>query len=214
MNLALVFGAAPQTPYICMAVSLVILAIVLAAVLRPRKETPRTPQEVQALKNVPESAMKQARQLIREGTPALATRLLHETSGISLGDADDYVEAFKAAELGKLSLGEALTVDLACEVRELLYRNERLKAADLLASRTGAPHPEAVRLVELLTSTRDNQGWVARKPLPEAVTPEQLHQVREVALSGNKIEAIKLYRELTGAGLKEAKDYVESLENQ
>ena len=214
MNLALLLGATSQTPYICMAVSLAILALVLAAVLRPQKERRRTPQELQALKKVPSSAMKQARQLIREGTPALATRLLHETSGISLGDADAYVDAFKAAELGKLSLGEALTVELACEVQEHLWKREHLKAADLVASRTGASQPEAQRLVELLTSTRDNMGWVARKPLPDTVKPEDLHQVREIALSGNKLEAIKLYRSLTGAGLGEAKDYVESLENQ
>ena len=214
MNLALLLGATSQTPYICMAGSLVILALVLAAVLRPRKETPRTEQELHALKNVPESALKQARKLIREGTPGHATRLLHETSGIPLLDAEAYVQAFKAAELGKLSLGEALTVDLACEVREHLWKNERLNAVGLLASRTGAPLPEAQRLVELLTSTRDNQGWVARKPLPDTVKPEDLHQVREMALSGKKIEAIKLYRSLTGAGLAEAKDYVESLEKQ
>lgn len=30
---------------------------------------------------------------------------------------------------------------------------------------------------------------------------------------GNKIDAIKLYRELTGSGLKESKDYVESIIN-
>ena len=33
----------------------------------------------------------------------------------------------------------------------------------------------------------------------------------EALQSGNKIEAIKLYRELTGAGLKEAKDAVERI---
>jgi hypothetical protein len=33
----------------------------------------------------------------------------------------------------------------------------------------------------------------------------------ELMKAGKKIQAIKLYRELTGAGLKEAKDYVESL---
>jgi hypothetical protein len=36
-------------------------------------------------------------------------------------------------------------------------------------------------------------------------------QVQELMKAGQKIQAIKLYRELTGAGLKEAKDYVESL---
>ena len=33
----------------------------------------------------------------------------------------------------------------------------------------------------------------------------------ELLQSGKKIEAIKLYRELTGAGLKEAKDAVERI---
>jgi Ribosomal protein L7/L12 C-terminal domain len=36
-------------------------------------------------------------------------------------------------------------------------------------------------------------------------------QVAELMRGGQKIEAIKLYREQTGVGLKEAKDYVEGL---
>ena len=35
--------------------------------------------------------------------------------------------------------------------------------------------------------------------------------VLELLRAGQKIQTIKLYREQTGAGLKEAKDYVESL---
>lgn len=36
--------------------------------------------------------------------------------------------------------------------------------------------------------------------------------VRDLLAKGRKIEAIKLYRERTGAGLKEAKDAVESMD--
>jgi len=36
-------------------------------------------------------------------------------------------------------------------------------------------------------------------------------QIIELVQAGKKIEAIKLYRESTGVGLKEAKDFVESL---
>lgn len=36
-------------------------------------------------------------------------------------------------------------------------------------------------------------------------------RIRELMKSGDKLGAIKLYRERTGAGLKEAKDYVEQL---
>jgi ribosomal protein L7/L12 len=37
-------------------------------------------------------------------------------------------------------------------------------------------------------------------------------RVKELARAGRKIEAIKVYREETGAGLKEAKDAVEAFE--
>ena len=36
-------------------------------------------------------------------------------------------------------------------------------------------------------------------------------QIMDLLKAGQKIQAIKLYRQTTGAGLKEAKDYVESL---
>jgi ribosomal protein L7/L12 len=41
---------------------------------------------------------------------------------------------------------------------------------------------------------------------------DQLDLVRKALLAGNKIEAIKLYREQTGAGLAEAKTAVEAME--
>jgi ribosomal protein L7/L12 len=36
-------------------------------------------------------------------------------------------------------------------------------------------------------------------------------RIRELVRSGNKLEAIKLYRELTGAGLAEAKDTIDKM---
>jgi len=36
--------------------------------------------------------------------------------------------------------------------------------------------------------------------------------IMDLLRRGNKIEAIKVYREQTGVGLKEAKDYIESLD--
>lgn len=43
--------------------------------------------------------------------------------------------------------------------------------------------------------------------------PGNLDQVKEALIRGNKIEAIKRYREATGLGLKEAKDAVEAMES-
>lgn len=41
--------------------------------------------------------------------------------------------------------------------------------------------------------------------------PARMPEVRALAASGAKIDAIKLYRQITGAGLKEAKDAVDAM---
>jgi len=45
-----------------------------------------------------------------------------------------------------------------------------------------------------------------------AAAPDALSEVREQIRRGKKIEAIRIYREITGAGLKEAKDAVQAIE--
>ncbi|MAX25145.1 MAG: hypothetical protein CMJ19_11640 [Phycisphaeraceae bacterium] len=41
------------------------------------------------------------------------------------------------------------------------------------------------------------------------INEEQLKQVEELLFAGRKIEAIKLVREITGMGLKDAKEFVD-----
>jgi ribosomal protein L7/L12 len=48
----------------------------------------------------------------------------------------------------------------------------------------------------------------------DELSEEQLEKMAEALGSGRRIEAIKIYREATGKGLKEAKDYIDSLVNQ
>ena len=50
--------------------------------------------------------------------------------------------------------------------------------------------------------------------LAHTLSDEDTARVRDIAMSGQKIAAIKLYRELTGAGLREARDAVEALEQR
>ncbi len=45
-----------------------------------------------------------------------------------------------------------------------------------------------------------------------ALPHDEHEDVRALALSGQKLEAIKRYREKTGAGLAEAKEYVDAIE--
>lgn len=46
------------------------------------------------------------------------------------------------------------------------------------------------------------------------ISPEDLRDIQESIFAGRKIEAIKLYREYSGLGLKDAKDAVEELERK
>jgi hypothetical protein len=48
------------------------------------------------------------------------------------------------------------------------------------------------------------------QPLPE----DAAEAIKTALFAGRKIEAIKLYRQISGQGLKEAKDFVEDLEEE
>ena len=43
------------------------------------------------------------------------------------------------------------------------------------------------------------------------LSEDQVREITDCLLSGRKIEAIKVYREATGKGLKESKEFIESL---
>jgi ribosomal protein L7/L12 len=43
------------------------------------------------------------------------------------------------------------------------------------------------------------------------LTPEQVEEISNSLAMGNKIEAIKIYREATGLCLKESKDFIDAL---
>ena len=48
--------------------------------------------------------------------------------------------------------------------------------------------------------------------MSEQLTQQQTETIADALAGGRKIEAIKLYREYSGNGLTEAKDFVEALE--
>lgn len=60
-------------------------------------------------------------------------------------------------------------------------------------------------------------GPIVEPPAPISATPQTVGQrpefaeIERLVRAGNKIEAIKLFRQLTGAGLKEAKDVIDKL---
>ncbi len=47
--------------------------------------------------------------------------------------------------------------------------------------------------------------------MPTTVSDEKRQEIIDALLQGQKIQAIKAYREATGLGLKEAKDFIDTL---
>jgi ribosomal protein L7/L12 len=76
-----------------------------------------------------------------------------------------------------------------------------------------------IEIVGLVAAAFAAGFWIGRttghaKAPPPAPTPppaDKLREIRRVLARGEKIEAIRMYREHTGAGLKEAKDAVDRL---
>jgi len=77
--------------------------------------------------------------------------------------------------------------------------------AILLFSRTGS------QTVDLRLQRVEKKLDAIISHLGVVINPGVDPQLIELVRAGKKIEAIKLYRESTGVGLKEAKDFVESL---
>jgi ribosomal protein L7/L12 len=99
------------------------------------------------------------------------------------------------------------------DVQALLAQGQKIEAIKGVRELTGLGLKEAKDYVDAL------QRGGALPVLPataasEAVTasaPQLEQEARMLLAQGQKIEAIKRVRELTGWGLKEAKDYVERL---
>ena len=109
------------------------------------------------------------------------------------------------------------------EIVELLTRRQKITAIKRYREMTGVGLQQAKMAVEQM-----ERELLLGQPLSMPASPamgsvgdvdEQeegaalafLAEVRQLALSGKKIAAIKLYREKTGVGLKEAKDVVDRM---
>lgn len=94
------------------------------------------------------------------------------------------------------------------QIKDLLKDKRRPEAVRLYMAQTGAGLKEATLAVGQIEAGRETQTInTARGPF--AV---DLDEIERLTRSGQKINAIKLLREQTGLGLKEAKDAVETLE--
>ncbi|HMO58602.1 MAG TPA: ribosomal protein L7/L12 [Roseiflexaceae bacterium] len=90
------------------------------------------------------------------------------------------------------------------DVATLLARGNKIGAIKLVREQTGLGLKEAKEYVEVLER--------GQTPPPITIAGGTADTVESLLARGNKIGAIKLVREQTGLGLKEAKEYVDDLE--
>lgn len=169
------------------------------------------------------------RQLITEERKLDAIKHVRQMSGAGLREAKDYVEwlthlvrgepdeARETEENGGLA---AAAHDP--EMLDFLTRGRKIDAIKRVRVLTGVGLKEAKDFVEMLERGEvDISQAPSPPPLPSApsptfqISPEQAAydpEVRDYLARGLKINAIKRVRELTGLGLKEAKDWVEKWE--
>ena len=169
------------------------------------------------------------RQLISEGKLTEAIKHVREMTGTGLKEGRDYVKWLSYEMKGGANqpgVEEKPVVSLAAaaqdfEVLDWLTKGMKINAIKRVRQLTGIGLKEAKDLVEAI-----ERGEIAidqpLTPLPPAnpafpITPEQATQdgeIRDLLAQGQKLNAIKRVRELTGMGLKEAKDFVEELERR
>ena len=96
--------------------------------------------------------------------------------------------------------------DVTAQVRARLAAGDKIGAIKIYRAATGLSLAEAKDAVEQMHSAASPMP-VARPTIDAGTTA----QVQALIAAGQVIEAIKLYRERTGLGLKEAKDAVDAL---
>ncbi|MDF1740774.1 MAG: hypothetical protein P1U86_16560 [Verrucomicrobiales bacterium] len=99
-----------------------------------------------------------------------------------------------------------LTENQLSEIRHKLANGERIDAVRLCREYSGTSLAGAEEAVAAMTANE-----VGNAASVGMLTESQEAKLRGNLESGRKIEAVKQYREYTGAGLKESKEFVESL---
>jgi hypothetical protein len=97
-------------------------------------------------------------------------------------------------------------------VRQLVSEGQKIEAIKLVREQTGLGLKEAKDAVEAIERGESPLLTLHTTVVAHGVSGVDLDEINELLLQDKKIEAIKLYREQTGVGLKEAKDAIKAIE--
>lgn len=197
-------------PFIIAAVAFVIVLAVAVLVVRRSRNLDITVATVTPPQPLGGDLDTAVHSLLAEDKKIHAIKLVRETSGVDLKEAKDYVEALESGAVPNMPLvsisGEAS--ESLAEAQAAMQGGNTIEAIRLVRKATGLGLKEAKDYVEQWKHTGvPPEHNVASSPQSADVEQE----ARALRAQGNTISAIKLVRDRTGVGLKEAKDYVESL---
>jgi ribosomal protein L7/L12 len=104
---------------------------------------------------------------------------------------------------------QSLPPYLQAEIQTLLTQNKKIAAIKKVRKYTGLGLKEAKDYVEALSKSGATGAEI---PLKVGITPELKTELKNLISNNRKIEAIKLLRNRSGLGLKQAKEYVDELD--
>jgi ribosomal protein L7/L12 len=165
--------------------------------------------------NLSSDQERRIREFINANQLILAIKLYREITGVGLAEAKSAVEA--------LARGESVNIPAPAEqsklsdpfletkIRDFLAKGKKIEAIKLYRLEYNVGLAEAKSAVEAL-ARGGNINVSAPAPQSQLDNPPLETKIRELLAKRNKIEAIKLYREVYRVGLKEAKDVVDKME--
>jgi ribosomal protein L7/L12 len=137
-------------------------------------------------------------------TPPAVDRCTHCGAALT-SIAESREEEVNESQRPEISVSQSLEA----EIRNLLGSRGKIEAIKYYRERTGAGLAEARQAVEAI-----GEGSNDPVALSDVAGADLGDELEPFLRRGNVIAAIKLYRERTGVGLKQAKDDVEALARQ
>ncbi len=167
------------------------------------------------------SAAGEIAELARNGDKLEAIKRYREVFNVGLAEAQDAVDKMAAGQVTQASESfdamptEGAEPDVVYHVKQLLEAGNKIEAIKLYRQATGLGLKEAKDAVEAIEAGQPVSLTNIMNAAANADAPQSqamLLAVKALLQAGNKIEAIKVYRQFMGVGLKEARDAVEAME--
>lgn len=176
-----------------------------------------------------ENELQQIKALLQAGRKEEATRLYREVTRAGIFETKDAIaelerqlpaqpqpradqSGFLLDDAPPFTPSENRVFDDLADIRLLCHKGDKIQAIKLYRERKGVSLEEAKRVIDTISDGTYHVGSVPSQPKPESGTVLNAGQIDQCILNGDKIQAIKLYRELHRVDLRTAKGAVEARE--